>query len=69
MISDNWLAENNYWYYLNADGSMAIGWKLVNEKWYYFNPEYVDGLPQGAMLTDTTTPGGYHVDKEGVWIP
>lgn len=29
--------------------------------WYYLGSS-------GAMLTNTTTPDGYHVDSEGRWI-
>lgn len=27
------------WFYLGADGAMAIGWKKIDGKQYYFNPE------------------------------
>ena len=35
------------WYYANADGTLASGWKKLGGKWYYFDPEvcymYADG--------------------------
>ena len=46
---------NGRWYYLNADGDMAIGWILVNGVWYYLNPMagVLDSggnpIPEGAM--------------------
>ncbi|WP_321009103.1 hypothetical protein [Hungatella effluvii] len=42
-------------------------WIQVDGKWYYFDPEGSDGLPKVTMLADTVTPGGYRVDKDGVW--
>ncbi len=37
------------------------GWVMINNKWYYYD----DG---GNMLKNTTTPDGYRVDSEGVWV-
>ena len=36
-------------------------WKQVDEKWYYFNEN-------SLMVTDQTTPDGYYVNADGVWI-
>ena len=41
-------------------------WVAVDGKWYYCDPR--EGGTQGAMLTNTTTPDGYRVDANGVWI-
>ncbi|HFL3190044.1 TPA: hypothetical protein ACG3IT_003837, partial [Clostridioides difficile] len=30
-------------------------------KWYYFGGD-------SLMVTSQTTPDGYHVDKDGVWV-
>ena len=33
------------------------------------NGEYsTDGVDDGKMLTDTTTPDGYYVDSTGLWV-
>ena len=37
------------------------GWVKVDGKWYYLSEN-------GAMLADTVTPDGYHVDASGAWI-
>lgn len=49
------------WQYLNDDGSKASGWILDDGKYYYIGDK-------GYMLMNTTTPDGYKVDKDGVWI-
>ena len=38
------------WFYLGADGAMAVGWKEIDGKRYYFNPE-PDGT-RGALQSD-----------------
>lgn len=50
-------------YYLQANGVMTTGWfKDGDEKWYYF-------LTNGEMAKNMTTPDGYYVNGEGVYIP
>ena len=49
------------WQYLNDDGTKASGWILDDGKYYYIGDK-------GYMLSDTTTPDGFKVDKDGVWI-
>ncbi|MGL5436281.1 MAG: hypothetical protein ACRDBO_12920 [Lachnospiraceae bacterium] len=56
-----WKYVNYQWYFLNQDGSMATGWILDNGKYYYLDMS-------GALLTSTTTPDGYHINSDGVWI-
>lgn len=51
---------NSRWYYYGEDGEMKEGWVSSGGKWYYI---YSNGL----MASDTTTPDGYRVDKNGVW--
>lgn len=58
-------------YYLNPSlegtpGAMAVGWNLIDGKYYYFS-EYADGK-RGHLLKGSTTPDGYRVDENGVWI-
>ena len=36
-------------------------WILDKGKWYYVAGD-------GVMATNTTVPGGYRVDKNGVWV-
>lgn len=83
-VSEGWkkAADNVRWWYQNADGSYpASQWKSVDEKWYYFDAEgymatgwiKVGGLdyclaPDGALYVSCTTPDGYNVNADGVWI-
>lgn len=58
-------------YYLNpaSDGTrgmMLIGWQQIDGKWYYFSKDEGSGT-MGALLRNTITPDGYHVDQTGAW--
>ena len=69
MVS-GWQFINGNWYYLYpvADGNqgyMFTGWHQINGLWYYFSQEEAT---LGAMTADTTTPDGYQVNADGVWI-
>ena len=43
------------------EGRMINGWKDIDSKWYYFNSN-------GELLRNITTPDGYSVDVNGVWV-
>lgn len=63
--------EKGRTYYLHpvADGTrgyMYTGWNLIDGKWYYFSTE--EGTGNGMLLKNTTTPDGYKVDGNGVWV-
>ena len=58
-------------YYLNpaSDGTrgmMLIGWQQIDGRWYYFSKDEGSGT-MGALLRNTITPDGYHVDQTGAW--
>lgn len=57
----NWQYIDGQWYYFNESGYMVTGWVLWNSYWYYLGTD-------GAMLTSTTTPDGFYVREDGVWI-
>ena len=61
-----WIDQN--WYYLNEVVSGRT-WELNEEtgEWYY-NIKSVT-WPFGALYRSATTPDGYQVDENGVWIP
>lgn len=61
-ITSNWLNEEGFWYYFNADGIMETGWVKVNGKWYYFSE---DEETAGAMKTGWFKEGKvwYYLDK------
>lgn len=57
-----WKQDNTGWWYQNDDGSYPVNeWVEIEGKLYYFNNI-------GYMLFNTTTPDGYQVDENGVWI-
>ena len=60
-MEKGWLEVSNKWYYLDQDGKMETGWVQVDSKWYYLNKS-------GALLTNTITPDGYKVNRDGVWV-
>ena len=51
------------WYYLTpGQGALRTNsWLLYKNQWYYLGSD-------GKMLTDSRTPDGYLVNKEGIWI-
>ena len=59
-IAGNWVNFAGVWYYLKADGAMAIGWYQVLDNWYYFNQS-------GAMLSNTVI-DGYKLNASGAWV-
>ncbi len=67
-IKSNWFTDRSSGktYYLQADGTMAMGWFYNNGKWYYLNP-YSNGY-KGAMLTGWQYVNGswYYMDSAGV---
>lgn len=37
MYSAGWVLRPEGWYYANADGSLAVGWRKIKDKWYYLD--------------------------------
>ncbi len=72
MVS-GWLTDadgNRYFLHDKLDGTqgyMYTGWHEIDGKWYYFSE--TEGGPLGSLLVNTTTPDGYYVGADGVWIP
>lgn len=54
-------------FYIDINRGMLTGWQMIDGRWYYFNP--VSDGSRGRMLTNITTPDGYQVGADGVWIP
>lgn len=56
----------DYYYYLDSNGVMQIGWKKIDGIWYYFNEE--NGGPKGSMKTNDWIQYNdkwYYVDNNG----
>lgn len=82
--SSEWLTVDGYDYWFDNNEYMATGWRqFTNGAWYYFRPHngtmarnrwVEDGGSwyylgdDGVLLTNTTTPDGYKVDENGIWI-
>lgn len=61
-FAGDWKQDDKGWRYQEDDGTYpSNSWKEINNNWYYFN----EG---GYMLSDTTTPDGYIVNKSGEWV-
>lgn len=57
-----WVENGTGWWYDNGDGTYPTNtWKVINNVYYYFGAD-------GYMLTNTTTPDGYTVNADGVWV-
>ena len=60
--TNGWLQIGGIWYCFDSVGYMRTGWIQAGNAWYYCDTN------SGAMLTNTTTPDGFKVDANGVWI-
>lgn len=49
-------------------GYMYTGWNQIGGSWYYFNTETRDGRSKGSLFMNGTTPDGYEVGADGVWV-
>ena len=62
VMQTGWAKINGIQYFLNSNGSMQTGWYCSGPEgpWYYFDNS-------GAMLKNTNTPDGYHLNENGEW--
>ena len=67
MAADEWIFDQDNWYYLGADGRMVTGWQQYKEVYYYLSED--GDRYYGRMLRAQTTPDGYYVNEDGVWVP
>ena len=67
---EGWFFDNTdgKWYYLDGSGAMVVGWQNIGGKWYYFTVNRDNKHPYGSLYVNTTTPDGYKVNADGVWI-
>ena len=64
--AQGWEQDGNGWWYSTDSGYLSNGFSKIDGKWYYFSME--EGSANGMLLKNTTTPDGYKVDADGVWI-
>ncbi len=60
-VKSNWAELDGKWYYFGSDALMKTGWQKIKNYWFYFGTD-------GALWVNTTTPDGYTVNGDGVWI-
>lgn len=60
-VRASWALINGLWYYFNDSGYMVTGWVLDDGRWYYLKED-------GSMAVNMTTPDGYQVDNNGVFV-
>lgn len=84
MMSNGWVQDGAYWYFLGADGAMKTGWVYTGGAWYYLKETAGN---KGAMQTgwiqtggkwyycnasgamlSNTTVNGYKLGADGAWI-
>ena len=70
-MAAGWVEADGQTFYLNpvsdgTRGKMMTGWQLIDGKYYYFNT--VSDGTRGALYRNRTTPDGYQVGADGVWI-
>ena len=65
MVTGGWYQYKSTWgstwYYANADGTAATGWKEISGKWYYFDYDY------GYMCTNCYIDGCW-LGADGAWV-
>ena len=62
-VTSSWASDSTGWWIQNSDGSyLTNAWyQDTDGKWYYMGAD-------GYMLTNTTTPDGFYVNADGVWV-
>ena len=62
QTQQTWVSDARGWRVQNADGTYLTNqWYQSNNLWYYLGAD-------SYMLTSTTTPDGYTVNADGVWV-
>lgn len=62
-ISDQWFKDTDgSWYHFDENGYMQCNqWAMDDGAWYYLGAD-------GKLLTDSSTPDGYYVGPDGIWV-
>lgn len=68
--TNTWGWINGRYYYFDASGNMATGWRNIGGRWYYMNP--AEGNLQGAMLIgvifDPAYNAYFYADASGAMV-
>lgn len=78
---NEWVKDNEKWYFMGNDGFMKTGWQQIKGYWYYMdqsgamqtgwlkdNNKWYFLLPNGAMATNTVI-DGRSLGPDGTWVP
>jgi len=82
MVINAWRQDSSKrWFYLDADGAMAVNTLILyNGKWYYLKADgematgwiFYDGdwyyLYASGEMASNTTINGYRLNGNGIWI-
>ena len=69
-----WFTDSDgqrYFLYNAHDGQfgyMFTGWKQIDGQWYFFNTANTATASLGSLFTNGTTPDGYQVNANGIWV-
>ena len=71
LCKNSWVMFQGKYFYFDAQGAMAVGWKEVadskgNMAYYYFYPEGTTTGLFGYMATNTTI-NGFVIGADGKW--
>ena len=61
LNKNEWVSIGGAWYFLEHDGSVAMGWKDVGGTWYYLN--WTDGSMRTGWIHDGTA--HYYLNADG----
>lgn len=65
-MATGWKQINGKWYYLEPVGGGTYTYDPAAAAWNYTGGS---GHPLGSLYQNETTPDGYKVDENGVWLP
>ncbi|SEU22297.1 hypothetical protein SAMN05443270_3466 [Lacrimispora sphenoides] len=73
MVTGWYTNADSHVYYLNpisdnTQGAMFTGWHWISGKCYFFTEIKSDTNPEGSLMKNATTPEGYTVNTDGVWV-
>ena len=62
LARNEWMTIDGATYFFDTDAHMVTGWKRFGNAYYYFDQT------SGALWRNATTPDGYYVNGDGIWV-